>query len=178
MTEPIEKVATTPMSNFDIKHYLPDVRIVPYNELPKYGDIERLLPTNGSYLVLLYQDSENSGHWCGMCRYMDCVEFFDSYGNPPDKQLKWTPKPLREDIGIDANYLSRMLKATRLPCIYNKVKYQSEDPDIATCGRHVCWRLMNFLKRDMTLKDYNEFMKKSGLPADLVVSELIDRTSE
>ena len=166
------------MSNFDIKHYLPDVKIVPYNELQKYGDIERLLPKNGSYFILLYQDSQNSGHWCCLCRYADCVEFFDSYGNPPDKQLKWVPEAMRESIGVDGNYLSRMLKGSRMPCIYNKVKYQADGADIATCGRHCVWRLLNFIKRDMTLKQYNQFMKKSGLPADLVVSELIDRTSE
>lgn len=174
----LERVIETPMSNEDIWKYLPDANIVSYNKLPEYGDIEKLLPNNKSYCVLLYQDSENSGHWCALSRYNDVVEFFDSYGNAPDKQLSWVPKEQRQKIGIDANYLSRMLKATKLPCIYNTVKYQAESPDVATCGRHVCWRLLNLLNKDMTLKDYTKFMKSTGLPADILVSERIDRTSE
>jgi hypothetical protein len=52
-----------PMDNFNIQKYLPNVPIITYNELPKYGTIDKILPHSGSYAIILYQNSPNSGHW-------------------------------------------------------------------------------------------------------------------
>jgi hypothetical protein len=107
-------------------------------------------------------------------RYNDVIEFFDSYGGKPDSQLKWVNQSRRHQLGITDKYLSRLLDNTDLPVIYNKVKYQDGDPDVTTCGRHVVWRILNMLKKNMDLKQYNKMMKGSGLPADLIVSEAVD----
>lgn len=170
----IERVATTPMGDDNIKKYLPDTPIIVYSDLQKYRSIEDILPRDKSYAILLYQDSPNSGHWVAVMRYNDVIEFFDSYGGKPDSQLKWVNQSRRHQLGITDKYLSRLLDNTDLPVIYNKVKYQDGDPDVTTCGRHVVWRILNMLKKNMDLKQYNKMMKGSGLPADLIVSEAVD----
>jgi hypothetical protein len=50
----IEKVATTPLDNFQLNDYLPNVPIITYNELPKYNSIEQILPHNNSYAITPY----------------------------------------------------------------------------------------------------------------------------
>ena len=37
----------------DVRHYLPDARILKYNELSKYKTIEQLLPKHKSFVILL-----------------------------------------------------------------------------------------------------------------------------
>ena len=78
------------MDDTDIKHYLPRAKILTYDELSKVKDIEKLLPNHKSYFILLYPViSPTSGHWVCMTRYDKTLEYFDSYGLPPDKPLDW-----------------------------------------------------------------------------------------
>ena len=42
------------MDDDDVRHYLPDARILKYNELVKYKTLESLLPKHKSYVILLF----------------------------------------------------------------------------------------------------------------------------
>ena len=42
------------MDDLDIEFYLPKVRLVVYNDLKKYKTIEKLLPKDKSYFIVLY----------------------------------------------------------------------------------------------------------------------------
>ena len=47
------------MGDDDIKHYLPNAKIISYSDLQSVNRIEDLLPRNNTYFILLYQlDSE------------------------------------------------------------------------------------------------------------------------
>ena len=79
------------MDNEDIHFYLPNAKLIMFNELKKYKTIEQLLPKHKSYFILLYPvQSETSGHWVCLTRFDKTIEYFDSYGNKPDVPLSWS----------------------------------------------------------------------------------------
>jgi hypothetical protein len=174
MNKHIKKIEATPISDALIKKYLPDTDIIMYNQLPNYNSIEELLPHDRSHFVLLYQDSPNSGHWTCCLRQKNTVEFFDSYGNYPDKDLNWVLPEKRHDLGIDGKYLSSLLNKTKMKVIYNTEPYQASGRQFATCGRHVVFRLMNV---DKGLLKYHKHirseMKKNKCDYDAIVSKVI-----
>jgi hypothetical protein len=142
--------------------------------LPNYNSIEELLPHDRSHFVLLYQDSPNSGHWTCCLRQKNTVEFFDSYGNYPDKDLSWVSPEKRHDLGIDGKYLSSLFNKTKMKVIFNTEPYQASGRQFATCGRHVVFRLMNV---DKGLLKYHKHirneMKKNKCNYDTIVSKVI-----
>ena len=66
--------------------------------------------------------------------------------------------------------------------IYNKVKYQSEDNFVNTCGSHIAHRIYRIINNNMTLEDYHKFMrdlsKESKFNYDLIVSTFINLINE
>ena len=107
------------MDDADIRHYLPRAKILTYDELSKVKDIEKLLPHHKSYFILLYPvETKSNGHWCCMCRHDKTLEYFDSYGLPPDKPLEWGK------FKQTPHYLSQLLAKTKLRIHYNTIDFQ------------------------------------------------------
>ena len=77
-------------------------------------------------------------------------------------------------------YLTNLLKHENY--IYNKVKYQSEDNYVNTCGSHVAHRIYRLINNNMTLEDYHKFMrdlsKESKFNHDLIVSTFVNLINE
>lgn len=185
--EQLEKVLENPMSNETITKFLPDARIISYDELKKYKSIDELMPEPADYTIILYTTSPNNGHWTSLIKYAPengkdgIIEYFDSYGNPIDTPLKWIGKGQGPTLGIDAPYLSNLLKKSPYTVISNSIPYQDiKKPDIATCGRHVCNRVISFIGKRYALDDYHNMMrmmkKKYGDNYDDIVSKLITKT--
>jgi hypothetical protein len=168
----LETITTTPMDNFQIEKYLPNVPIISYSDLPKYSSIEDILPHNNSYAVILYQNSENSGHWTALFRKDNKIYFFCSYGSKVDEPLNWISKESNKKLGINAPYLSILLNKTGMPVYYNTIEHQDEDKRVSTCGRYVVYFIKSMLN-GQDLSDFNKKIKASGLPADVYVSERI-----
>jgi len=169
------EVETNSISDSEIKYYLPNCVIKTYPELENINDIEQLLPENSSYFILLYLDTENSGHWTTLKRFNNDIQYFCSYGTYPDKQMNWYGKELRKELGETELYLTKLLNKTKLNVNYNDIDYQNKDNlDIVTCGRHC----INFIKSKKDLKQYFKMMSKlkkdSGKDYDELVSEKID----
>ena len=79
-----------PMDDQDITHYLPNARLMTYNELSEIQNITDLLPKHKSYVIILYPvKSVTDGHWVCLTRYRQTIEYFDSYGGKPDVPLSW-----------------------------------------------------------------------------------------
>lgn len=177
--EKIEK----PMGDDDIKKYLPSTKIITNKELNKYNDIDELFD-NKKYcdsIIMLYLDSPNAGHWVALSKYGDTIEFFDSYGNPPNKVYDFVPSNVRNVLGTGKDKMAELLKKTKKKVIYNPVKYQEDNKDfidINTCGRHCCFRILKLKNNGMTLPEYYDLMKEAKnqlkLPYDAIVSELIN----
>ena len=171
----MEEVELNSISDTELKYYLPDCNIKTYPELRNIKDIEELLPNNGSFFILLYLDTQNSGHWTTLKRFNNDIQYFCSYGTYPDKQMNWYGKELREELGEGELYLTKLLNKTGLNVNYNDIDYQNKDNlDIVTCGRHC----INFIKSKKDLKQYFKMMQKlkkdSGKDYDELVSEKID----
>ena len=171
----MEEVELNSISDTELKYYLPDCNIKTYPELRNIKDIEELLPKNDSYFILLYLDTPNSGHWTTLKRFNNDIQYFCSYGTYPDKQMNWYGKELKEELGEDVLYLTKLLNKTNLKVNYNDVDYQNKDNlDIVTCGRHC----INFIKSKKDLKQYFKMMQKlkkdSGKDYDELVSDKID----
>lgn len=177
--EKIEQIEKTPMSDDDIKNYLPNAKIIKYSELSKYSDIDQILPKKKDFAILLFQDSNNTGHWCAISKYNNLYEFFDPYGLNIDNELTWTDYDTKDSLGIHKPYLSDMFDKTNKKVIFNPVSYQKNGNDIQTCGRHCVFRILNLMNKNMNLAKYYKYMKilknELNLPYDKIVSSFITK---
>lgn len=142
------------MDDDDIKYYLPNARIITYNNLKKYKYIEQLLKKHGDYFILLYPvASEMSGHWVCLTRYNpNIIEYFDSYGYKPEIPFTWPSSNFRNN----KRYLTELLNKTKLRTVYNSTAFQSkQDKEISTCGAFVVFRIL-------TLKEYNADLSENN----------------
>lgn len=146
----------TPMSDADIKEYLPRTPILKYSELAKYPTLHDLLPEVKSSVILLYEDSPNRGHWVAVAKSAeDTITYFDSYGGAPDAPLSWTPKDRRIQLGAGRPLLTLLFDKAPEQVVYNKVKYQRVSEKVNNCGR---WCVLYILKM-MAGLDLNQFHK-------------------
>lgn len=185
----VEKIIETPMDNEAINKYLPDCKIWTNKEITRFNKIEQLFPHWNNFsdsVVILFLDSPNSGHWTGLTKMGDggkdtVIEFFDSYGNPPDKVYKFVPDQIRTQLGTGTNHLTKLLKQCPYQVAYNPIDYQkgnSSNSEVNTCGRHVCFRIIKQKGNGYTLPEYYDYMKGAKKHFkenyDTIVSQLID----
>jgi hypothetical protein len=137
-----------------------------------------MLPTPLSYVIILYEDSPNKGHWvCVSKRDKKTVEYFDSYGGKPDAPLKWTPKDRRIGMGEGDPYLGIMFDKCPEKVVYNKIHYQNEGQGINDCGRWCCLRVIT-MKKGMNLNQFYNYVHDQAKQLhtdklDVVVAKLI-----
>lgn len=180
----LDKMVDKPMGDDTIKEYLPKCKIILYNELPKYQNINQILPKTKSYAIILYMDGPHSGHWTAIMKPNENeIEYFDSYGNAPDEPLNWSSDETKHQLGINAPYLSNLLKQSGKKIIWNKMKFQKDkDPDISTCGRHCCFRIQMMKNRNMNIHQYCKMMervkKQIGKDYDELVSIMVSPEAE
>lgn len=170
----LKQVEENSISDAEIRYYLPSANIMTYPELYIIQDIEQLLPRHDSYFVLLYLDTQNSGHWTVLKRFNNDIQYFCSYGTYPDDQIrKWYGKELATELKENKLYLTNLLNKTKLNVNYNDMDYQNKNIDIVTCGRH----MINFIKSKKDLKQYYKMMQKlrkqTGKDYDELVSDNI-----
>ena len=91
------------------------------------------------------------------------ITFFDSYGVRPAGQLNWVPPEQNKMLDNELHDIYHLLDHAYeegYTVLYNKKCFQSSDPDINTCGRHVVFYLKQFLDRGITLEQYIMLMDK------------------
>lgn len=177
-----DKIQYNPMSDEDIQEYFPNAKIMNISELQPYNDIDSLLPNDIDYVVLLYRQSENYGHWCLLSKYDNTVEFFDPYGLLPDDQLHWVKASKRQMLG-EKPYVSQLLRSARrfgYNIDYNSMDFQNDNNSaISTCGRHCCFRLQTIMDSEMNIDNYTKMMmaikKDTGYTFDEIVADLIHK---
>jgi hypothetical protein len=173
-----EEIIEEPMGDDDIKHYFPNAKIITYSQLNDMNNIEELLPNDKTFSFMLIEDSPNRGHWVGLSRYGDIVEFFDSYGGKPDSQLKWNSKEKNVKLGQGKHSLSRLLDNFNGKVVYNPVKYQEDASDVNTCGRHCTFRILN-MKDGKNLEEYYKYMNRlknnTGKNYDEIVANFVQK---
>lgn len=172
-----EKIIEEPLGDDDIRAYLPQAKIYKYSVLSKYNTLDDLLPGEVDYVILLYEDKPNKGHWVCVNKYDNIYEYFDSYGEIFDKPLQWNPAI--ENLQLNQKpYLTNLFNKTNKKVIYNPIKYQDTEDDINTCGRHCIFRILNLLEKKRDLKKYYELMKEikklTKYPYDDIVANFIN----
>jgi hypothetical protein len=160
------------LSNFDIlKLTGNNTKIITYPELSKYKTIDELLKPYGS-CVILYLTKQDYGHWvCLIKQPNNVIEFFDSYGYPVDKQLKFVNEQLRKDLDTKTPHLSYLLYKSPYKVIFNDAKLQKLQKDINTCGKHVAMRI---LFKDIPIDEYTKILKSYKIPTDDLISLLTE----
>jgi len=182
--EEAKEIQYKPMDDEDIKHYFPNAKIMAYNELSDYETIDDLLPNEIDAIFLLYEETENYGHWVLIAKYNDTIEIFNSYGDSYiDEPLYWVKYDVRKKLGSAKPYLTNLLKNTNYndyDIIFNAYDFQNDkNLKIATCGRWCCLRLKTILNKNMSLQEFINMMKnvrkETGLTYDIIVSDLINK---
>lgn len=162
------------------------LKIMTYPQLTKYNYIKQAFGNNdGIALLYPFRGSGRNGdgyygHWTLLMRNNRKdgpeVEFFDSYSNKPDDQLKFAKGGYREEHNMKLPHLTKLLyDATKrgYNVEYNNHKLQGKGGNIETCGRHVITR---YLMRNLDVDQYNDLMnklqKETGLNKDQLVTEM------
>ncbi len=178
----LKEVKADAISDSLIRKYLPNCRILKYSQFKNFKSLDQILPNNKDYIIILYETSYNSGHWCCMTKFNNCYQYFDSYGKYPSQPLEWNKPDLNKLLGQDKPYLNYLIDSSKLDTYYNDIDYQSTKNDINTCGRHCIFFILCMLKKNFGLKQYNKFMKqlknKSDENYDIIVSYMINIISK
>lgn len=178
-----KKRLETTVSNQDFTKYLGTdclSKVYKYSDLEQMKTIYDILPLEKDYAIIFTEFKPNQvGHWVCITRYSNTFCYFDSYGKPPDYQLKYVPKIFKSFLDEDKNEISRLLKTVNTNysnVIYNSFPFQSTRNGINTCGRWVATfcKLTGIMM--YTLESYIELFQgihyKTGKPYDIIVCEL------
>lgn len=163
----------------------PKSKIIIYSDLPKFNFISELIKPF-SCVILLYLTSVNNekiegkntlvryGHWVFLNKMIDgTLEFFDSYGNGPDEQLKIIRKNTTQKFMNENNqnypHLMRIItnsvnNGEIKKVIFNDKKLQSVNSDISTCGR---WVGLRCVLKEIPLSKFQELFDNKKLIKDL-----------
>ena len=158
----IEKLLSYAISDDDIIATTKINNIITYNQIKRFNDIDELL-TNLKSCFLLFESSNNFGHWCLLFKNdNDLIEFFDPYGVFIENQKSYiNDEKFKEPI----NYLSILLKKSPYQISYNEFEFQDINNDIVgTCGK---WCIIRYLNRDKDLYKFKDMidmdMKKMNI---------------
>lgn len=156
------------LSDNDILNFLPNCKIIKYNELSNYDNINNLL-NSSKFIIILYETKMNYGHWC--CIFLNNknnIEFFDSYGCIPDLQLKYIPTVFRKQNNELFPHLTWLLINCNNKIEYNNYKFQKNKKGINTCGR---WCVVRCILSDLNIDEFYKLFKKYK-NKDKIITEL------
>lgn len=138
------------------------IKMITYDDLEKYNDVNKLFDYNlGNVCLILIRNSLNTGHWVILTKVKDIITFFDSYGGFIDSQLDNTPVNYYPNLSkLLVNYLNRHPNKVQ----YNPFQLQRYDSKVATCGR---WCALYVQNKDMPIDDFIKVMKYYKKKIDL-----------
>jgi hypothetical protein len=136
----IEELEKKPLSDADLRRMLGKDRarckVILYNELQKYTNMDELLPNEGQCVIVLLQietpGATPVGHWICMLNHGSHYEHFDSYGLDPDEELGLTH---------EQPYLTNIIKNTNKRVGTSSYRLQAKKEAVNTCGRWAVTRV-------------------------------------
>lgn len=154
------------LSNDDINKILdPPTNVLTYPDLEKCATIDDAFDSLGRCILLYLTNSETSGHWVCMWRKGQRINYFDSYGDPPELPREVVGGAFDQEEPI----LTRLLRQSGCKVYYNTHPYQSDRADVATCGR---WCVARLILKDNSDKRFYDIIKHSGQKPDEFVVNL------
>lgn len=156
-----EKLKRTPLGDHEVSAYLNgNVKILKYNEIPNYRNIEELLKPYDAVVILL-ETKFDFGHWICLKKTGDVISFFDSYGDFPDQQKKFVNTKFLRDSGQKFNIICKMLDEASYKYVIefsDRCLQNMDDLSIATCG---LWCAV-FIKSGMLVEEFYDFIDSFG----------------
>lgn len=157
-----------PLSDGDIRKILgDDISIITYPDLNKVDTINDVFDRKGRCILLFLTSSPTAGHWCCMLNKKKGIEFFDPYGDAPEKQKEGADPALLAQLGERQPRLMELLRKSGRPVYYNTYPFQKDKVGVNSCGRHCVVRC---LYAPYSLEKYKSVIDSSGLSPDDFVS--------
>lgn len=146
------------LSDQDIYKLNPNTKLILYEDIQRFRDIDHLLYPFESVIILYeWQRTRDAsiGHYITVNRVPAppdpsdpkrlrmCIEHFDSYAIKPDKeldQLRDESPAFKRMTGQDQKYLLHLYARSRYPISYNHYPFQSLAEGVSTCGRYAVLR--------------------------------------
>jgi hypothetical protein len=125
-----------------------------YHELEKFDNIDQVLGKNLG-AIILYQSTQNDGHWCVLWRKGNTIYFFDSYGFDIDEELKYSEFHMRRHKGVETPHLSHLIDVSGYKVVSSPYKLQKMRDKTNTCGRYAGARIKH---RDLTHKEFADLL--------------------
>ena len=106
-------------------------------------------------IVLLFQNTRNSGHWVLLVKQpKNVIYFYDPYGFPMDSEIKWSKYLVTKGF-LHQPALTVLIKNSPYKLLQNNVRYQTLSDASSTCGR---WCIIRFNYRNMSDRDFKTYM--------------------
>ena len=164
-----QKIKEYPLGDDDIVKILGPTVVMTYPQLAEVDDIREIFDKDGRAVVLFLTEDETTGHWTGLLRNDNTIEYFDPYGSAPDADRKWLSKEKLRQLDEDRPLLTKLLRGSGMKVYFNTRPFQEDKTDVNTCGR---WVVSRLLHRQLSLPQFNAMVKKSKMKPDDFVSAL------
>jgi hypothetical protein len=163
-----QQIKAYPLSNQDIQDILaPDTEIHIYPDFASMSSIDEAFDKLGRCIFLFLTESKSAGHWLCMIKRGDTIEYWDSYGKPPEEQRNWLSQEELDALNEGEPYLMNLLEQSGYKVYYNTHKYQKESSKDNECGRWVVARLVcKDISNDEFLKLVKKGMKENNLQSE------------
>ena len=169
MPGPIDAALARPLSGTEVSERIGGP-VYRYKQLAGMAELPK------RPFAVLYEDAEKSGHWTAIIDTRDasgrpCVEHFDSYGEPPDRQRDFISQEYLEATGQGRPHLARLL----LPfnnVAYSPTRLQYLRPGISTCGR---WCIARAASSYMSAEEFARVMKHPAKANRTTLDRLVCR---
>lgn len=175
----LKKETLHPLTDRDINYFFQSHKnfanhVVSLSELSELTDLDDIFPLDlkkgpdyFAYRIILLESEPNSGHWVALSKYKfgDVAynyEFFDPYGYSPDKILSMNSKETNVGLGQRPTFILKLMEgkaeSPNAKVFFNTHAFQGDDIKLATCGRHVVFRLLCCEHFRMDLNRYGNFI--------------------
>ena len=157
-----KKILSYSYSDSDIRHYLPDAKIIEYMELKAYNNLLELLPNDKSYAFILVETAKRKGHWVCIARLGNGetngkVLYFDSCAKDVDEELRLISPWWRKELQETEKLLLKLVNDCPYEVEYNGVKLQTNEPWDNSCGRYCVFFILKFLQ-GLDLSQFIDFI--------------------
>lgn len=139
------------LSNTDIDYILnPDTKINTLEQINEVFHIDEIFDKKGRCILFYRTYHQLEGHWIALLKRSNIIEYFDSYGSSPMETAKTLNVSESEDKKLNGGYhiLLRKIRDAGYDMVYNNIRFQDMNNNVATCGRHAVLRLI-FYKLDI-----------------------------
>lgn len=166
----MEEAKEYALSDDDIKRLLGgNIKITSYPDLEHIHHLNELFDNRGRAILFVPQTSQTNGHWTALIKNGREIEFFDPYGEEPEKQKSNLSEDKLEALHMNEPLLANLLDNSGCKIYFNKVQLQKLSNDVNTCGRHCVCRLLYY---KLPVEKYRQIIKKSGDTPDNYVVKM------